>query len=130
MQAIVLSCLVIAFLIILLKCSWSSQNSDLPNTTASPREKWLRDTGNDRVKFTFPNAIQDSDSNKWDLGTSKLLTILKGFPLKDKNLPNSNKFPDFPKSSSDDSNEDYTTTELVPDLIGPRLSATLLKILA
>ncbi|KAH8277101.1 hypothetical protein KR026_005328, partial [Drosophila bipectinata] len=119
----VLSCLVFISVIILLKCSWSSQNLDLPNTTLSPRETWLQDIGDDRVRYFIPNTVQDTDSDKRNLRTSKLLTVLKGYPLKDKYLSN-------PESNPDDTNEDYTTTELVPDLIGPRLSATLLKILA
>ncbi|XP_016974486.1 uncharacterized protein LOC108041174 [Drosophila rhopaloa] len=141
MQAIFLLCTLLVCVIVLLKLSWGGGGLETQNSTNSTNEvvfhedpltsnEWFKNAVKHSAKESALNTITDDDIVKSKARIQKLLTILRRQPAKD------NYTKDLPAKSE-------TTNELTnvdcnpileddcgPDSIGPRLSATLLKILA
>ncbi|KAH8383135.1 hypothetical protein KR009_007044, partial [Drosophila setifemur] len=139
-----LSCLFFACVIILLKCLWSAEHLDIQKTTEAPREsfhndrfifnEWFKDLRNNKANNNHFNDIYDPENIKSEARFSKFLDALRGKPSQDKQFIHrpvkSNAFINSEQPENEKSEIDYTTTELQPEFFGPRLSSTLLKILA
>ncbi|XP_033165688.1 uncharacterized protein LOC117144553 [Drosophila mauritiana] len=143
MQAIFILCTLLVCLLVLLRLSWGgSESQDV--TTPNPKflvhkdshssYDWFKDEIRNRAKDNDLNGIAEQELLKSKARFQKLLNILRRRPTKDnysKDLP-------VQVDTSDPSNAEDTTIlcnpiideNCYPDSIGPRLSATLLKILA
>ncbi|XP_039491083.1 uncharacterized protein LOC120451464 [Drosophila santomea] len=146
MRAIFILCTLLVCLVVLLRLSWGGGSSDSQDVTSSNRKfvshkdlyssyDWSKDVIKNGEKDNDLNAITGQDILKSKARLQKLLTILRREPPKD------NYSKDLPvevDATSDPSNAEYTTIlcnpvideNCEPESIGPRLSATLLKILA
>ncbi|XP_032577700.1 uncharacterized protein LOC116801534 [Drosophila sechellia] len=146
MQAIFILCTLLVCLLVLLRLSWGDGGSESQDvTTTNPKllvhkdshssYDWFKDEIRNRAKDNDLNGIAEQELLKSKARFQKLLNILRRQPTKD------NYSKDLPvqvDATSDPSNAEDTTILCNPVIdencdpvaIGPRLSATLLKILA
>ncbi|KQS52473.1 uncharacterized protein LOC26526710 [Drosophila erecta] len=147
MQAIFILCTLLVCLVVLLGLSWGGGSSDTQDvTTSNPKFLLHKDSYSlyDEAKDVIKHGAKDNDLNgfteqellKSKARFQKLLTILRRQPTKDNYSPKD--LPVQVDATSDPSNAEDTTIlcnpvldeNCDPESIGPRLSATLLKILA
>ncbi|KRK04106.1 uncharacterized protein LOC26535715 [Drosophila yakuba] len=146
MRAIFILCTLLVCLVVLLRLSWGVGTSDTQDVTSSDPKfvsdkdlyasyDWSQDVIKNGEKDNDLNAITGQDILKSKARLQKLLTILRQEPPKDNY---SKVLPVEVEATSDPSNAEDTTIlcnpvideNCEPESIGPRLSATLLKILA
>ncbi|XP_043653250.1 uncharacterized protein LOC122620040 [Drosophila teissieri] len=146
MRAIFILCTLLVCLVVLLRLSWGGGSSDTQDVTTSNSKflshkdsyssyDWAKDVIKHGERNNDLNAITGQEIWKSKARLQKLLTILRRQPTKDSY---SKDLPVQVDATSDPSNAEDTTIlcnpvideNCEPESIGPRLSATLLKILA